>query len=130
MAKRLGSTENKDASLTKQGDKDSCDVNQIMKRYEKTGILPPYTTPGYFADVSEFGDFHRVTEVVRQTQEIFMQTPAEFRASFDNDVANFVNWATDPVNAAEVKLMIEGAEKAPVVPAPAGEPAPVAPAGA
>lgn len=128
---RIGATAGFEPSLTRQADAEGCDINNIMKRYEKTGILPGYTNPGFFADVSELGDFHRVTEVVRQTTEIFMQLPAQTRAEFQNDVAEFVNWATDPANAGEVKEMIEGAEKAPVVPAPAVEPAPGgAPAGA
>lgn len=130
MAKtRIGATVNLEPSMTRQADADGCDVNQIMKRYEKTGILPPYTTPGFFADVSQLGDFHRVTEAVRQCTESFMQLPAELRASFGNDVAAFVNWAGDPANKPELEALIAGAEKPPVAPA-AVEPPAIAPQGA
>lgn len=132
MAKvRIGATVNNEPSMTRQADAAECDINNIMKRYEKTGILPPYTSPGFFADVSDMGDFHAVMDTVAKTRAIFEQFPAEFRASFGNDVAEFVNWATDPANAGELKSLIDEAPKAPVVPAPAVEPAPGgAPAGA
>lgn len=126
---RIGATVNKLPSMTRQADAESCDVNNIMKRYEKTGILPPYTNPGFFADVSTFGDFHAVTEVVRQTNEIFMQLPAQLRFDFGNDVANFVNWATDPANSGELQKLLDGAEQAPVAPPQADEPAGETPVG-
>lgn len=130
MGKRLGSTDNFGPSLTRQSDASECDVNNIMKRYEKTGMLPPYANPGFFADVSAMGDFRQVVDTVAQTSAIFEQFPAAFRAEFDNDVATFVNWATDPANAGELKSLLEQAPKAPVDPAAAAAAPGEAPAGA
>lgn len=128
MAKvRVGATVNELPSMTRQADAESCDINTIMKRYEKTGVLPPYTSPGFFADVSALGDFHVVTDTVAKVTAVFEQLPAALRSEFGNDVAEFVNWATDPQNAGELKSLIDGAEKAPVVPAPEVVPAPVEP---
>lgn len=127
---RIGATVNTEPSMTRQADAESCDVNNIMKRYERTGVLPPFATPGFFGDVSRLGDFHAITEVVRQTTEVFMQLPAKTRFEFGNDVANFVNWASDGQNADALADMINGAEKAPVVPAASGETPPDAPPGA
>lgn len=124
---RTGATVNELPSMTRQADAAECDINNIMKRYEKTGILPPYANPGYFADVSAMGDFRTVVDAVTKTTAIFEQFPAAFRAEFGNDVAEFVNWATDPANAGELKSLLDEAPKAPVAPAPAVEPGPEGP---
>lgn len=39
-------------SKTHQSHKDSCDVNQILARYERTGMLPPSRSVGQFGDVT------------------------------------------------------------------------------
>lgn len=39
-------------SMTHQSAADSCDVNQIMARYDRTGVLPPSARQGVFADVT------------------------------------------------------------------------------
>lgn len=108
-------------SLTKQSESDSCDVNKIMKQYERTGYLPPSSDPGFFADVSTVPDYQAALAIVARAEEVFSSLPAEFRAKLDNDPAKYLAWVADPVNHAEmVKLgmIVEPAAPAPVVSAP------------
>lgn len=90
----------------KQSMKDECDVNTILARYAKTGLLTPVTTmPQAFVDVSEIGDYRSALENVRQAGELFMQLPAHIRARFGNDAAMFLDFATDPANVGEMRKM-------------------------
>ena len=71
-----------DEGRTKQAFKDECDVNQIMARYEKTGLITHLAKkqPVYL-DVSEVGDYRDALEHVEQTREFFMGFPAKIRAA-------------------------------------------------
>lgn len=42
--------------VTQQSFAESCDVHNILARYETTGMLPPGNGPGQYADVSGFND--------------------------------------------------------------------------
>ena len=44
-------------SLARQSEKAYSDINVIMRKYVKTGVLPPQTREGFFADVSKVGDY-------------------------------------------------------------------------
>lgn len=120
---------------TKQSMKDECDINGIISRYAKTGLLTPVNEkPAMFVDVSEVGDYRSAMDNVRAVQSIFMQLPAGTRANFDNDPAIFLDYAANPGNEEEMIEMgllprpeqVE-VEKAPIAvpmktPPPADEP--------
>lgn len=55
-------------SMTHQSHKNQCDVNAIVKRFDRTGELPPPTRPPQYADVSELqGD---LTERINLSREV------------------------------------------------------------
>lgn len=95
-----------DKSLARQSEAEGCDINVIMKRYEKTGLLPQVVGgAAFFADVSELGDYRTVVENIRLAEAAFGQLPADLRSRFRNDVAEFLDFVSDPANAGElVKL--------------------------
>ncbi len=83
----------------KQSFKDECDVNSILARYAKTGLLTPVVSrPGIFVDVSEVGDYRTAIENVRSAEALFMEIPSGIRAEFDNDPAKFLDFCTDPAS--------------------------------
>lgn len=114
-------------SLTRQSELAGCDVNVIMKRYEKTGELPMNARTAIYADVSEVGDYRTALQIVRDGEAAFMQLPAAVRAKFGNDVGAFLDFAADPANQEDLVQL--GLVEAPKAPAPV-EPAPEAPEGA
>lgn len=102
-------------SLTRQSEAESCDINVIMKRYEKTGVLPQDMREAVFADVSAFGSFREVMETVRQATDGFMALPADVRARFANDPVSFIDFCADPANLGELeRLGLVEASQAPV----------------
>jgi len=88
---------------TKQSMKDECDINQIMKKFEKTGILPDMikTNPQY-GDFSEPIEYRDSLEIVRHASEQFSNLSAKVRARFNNDPEAFLDFATNPANAEEM----------------------------
>lgn len=91
-------------SLTKQAMKDECDINLIMKRFERTGVITHNVQrEAYFADVSDVPDFAQAVEVVRKADEMFSSLPAKLRLEFDNDAAKYVAFCADPANRERMK---------------------------
>lgn len=93
----------KDVSLTRQSEADAADINKIMARYEKTGVLPVSQREALFIDVSEMGDYRSAVEQVELVNEYFRQLPAKVRAEFDNEPARLLDFMSDPANEARAR---------------------------
>lgn len=90
---------------THQEDKERCDINNIMKRYRKVGVLPVSQLEMFYADVSEMGDYRTALHNVQAVQGVFSKLPSDIRAAFDNDPAAFLDFTSDPNNRAEMMRM-------------------------
>lgn len=85
-------------SLTRQDMAEECDINNIMSKYEATGILPSVDgrTP-YYADFTSMPtDLRGAMELMKDAEDAFMTLPAKVRKEFDNDPALFADFAADP----------------------------------
>ncbi|QXP07881.1 MAG: internal scaffolding protein [Arizlama microvirus] len=90
-------------SRTKQAHKDECDINLIVPRYSKTGLVTHLNRASpSFADVTSFGDYAESLQTVVMAQDSFMQLPATLRARFGNDPAQFVSFCSNPANKDEL----------------------------
>lgn len=92
--------------ITKQSFKDECDINNIMKKYKNTGMLPEMikTQPQY-GDFSEVSDYMESMNIVLKAQEQFQNLSADVRNRFQNDPAQFLDFANDPKNGEEMVKM-------------------------
>lgn len=100
-------------SLTKQEFKDECDINVLMKRYQKTGLFPQYPgqSPRYVSNI-DAPDFLEAQNLVIKAREEFLGLNSELRKRFDNDPAKFYAFVNDPDKAEElVKLGLREAPK-------------------
>ncbi len=86
-------------SRTKQSFKAECDINNIVKRYRKTGLVTHLAkgVPSY-ADISSLTDYRQAIHAVRDGAEFFSGLDANVREAFENDPAAFVEYMTDPRN--------------------------------
>ncbi|UOF78867.1 scaffold protein [Microviridae sp.] len=86
--------------------KDSCDINNIVKRLGKHGIPvpPPQVNPSYM-DLSGMPDFHTALNVVTKARQDFDALPAFVRARFMNDPTAFVEFALNKQNLPELVKM-------------------------
>jgi len=90
-------------SLTKQSFQAECDVNEIMRRFVRSGdpnVLNRLQaiSAGVYGDFSNVGDYRSALDQVRRADEVFMAMPAKVRAEFHNDAAIFLDFCSDPKN--------------------------------
>lgn len=116
---------------TKQSFSNSSNINTIVARYQKTGMMENVRkNPGVFADVSKIMDFQGMVAKIRFAQESFEQLPSGLRKRFSNDPAELIAFVSDDANIDEaIKLGIIPKPKEvvePVVPAVPAVPVPPA----
>lgn len=99
-------TEVGERSRTKQASKDACDINAIMRRYHRTGMVDHLSgrTPIY-GDFSEVGDYLDSMERVRAAQDAFDALPSAIRDACGNDPAELLDMATNPARAEEFEAL-------------------------
>ena len=84
---------------TKQEFKDECDLNVLMKRYERTGVAPGARLGNpFYVDAADLPSYMEALQLVSDAHESFAALPARVRAEFDNDPEKFVAFAQDPAN--------------------------------
>lgn len=113
-------------SLTRQEFKAECDINNIMRKYFRTGMLTHVNKyEGQYGDCPAV-DFQEALNIVQRGGEMFAELPAKVRARFENDPAQFLAFVDDEDNREEAVLL--GLIEAPTEPPePPAEP-PVEPA--
>lgn len=88
---------------TKQSMKAECDINNIMKRYVKTGNISHFSKHAGYYDFCPEIDYRGALELLNQAQEMFEDLPAPTRKRFDNDPGKFLGWIQDPKNLDEAR---------------------------
>jgi len=130
MTRRIQKEFNK-ASLTKQSFRDECNVNTIMAKYEKTGLIDHNAKyQGRYEDVSSAPELHEALAIVQAANEAFDSLTAKVRRRFDNDPGEFLKFVQNPANLEEVRSLGLGAPSEPTPPIlPVVEPPANPPAG-
>jgi len=105
---------------TKQSFAKECDINNIMKRYEKDGIVNHFNKyGGMYGDFTGITDYASAVERIERMQEDFMRLPASVRERFANDPGQLVS-AAEQLSEEDFMRMTTDAvavEVPPVVPA-------------
>lgn len=113
-------------SMTQQHFKDQCDINKILTRYSRDGLVAHLAAkPGAYMDLPADLDYQAALHLVMDAEENFLALPAELRKELDNDPAQFLAWIADESNrdrAIELGL-IDRPEPAPGAPGGATPPA-------
>lgn len=106
---------NPEPSLTVQSERDNCDINVIIDRFEKTGVLPVMSQQAIGdVDLYDAPTYQESLNVVIAAQNAFDALPAKIRKEFDNDPAKFLAFVDNPENG---DRMIElGLREAPPAP--------------
>lgn len=89
----------------KQSFKDECDINKIMAKFVKTGMITHVNRfEGSYGEVPS-QTYHEAMEVVREANEMFMEVPAAIRQKFGNSPAAFLDFVNDPNNVDEMRKL-------------------------
>lgn len=100
---RVAITFPEDEGRTIQSERDSTDINQIMKRFESTGVLEHVNEhQGDYTDIEGAVDYHTALNIQRRADEMFMELPAKVRFHFHNDPGDFLAATSDPARQAEL----------------------------
>lgn len=84
-------------SMTKQSFKDECDINKIVDRYQRTGIIDHQERrQPRFEDCIDAKDYHNAMIAVLDAQDAFADLPAAVRKRFGNDPAALLAALEDP----------------------------------
>lgn len=83
-------------SLAVQAEAESCDINVIVSRYIKTGVLEHVRdNPGMFVDLPVQLEYQDALGIVKAAGDAFALMPAEIRAQFGNDAGRFLKFADE-----------------------------------
>ena len=125
-------------SLTQQSHAQAADVRNIIKQYDRTGLIANVNKGiAQYGDYSEINEYAEALNMVREANESFAEIPSHIREQFNNNAGLFFEFATDPKNSEKMMEMglkerplnkdkiVEGAttksESAPPAPQEAGE---------
>jgi len=90
-----------DESLTQQQFKDEADINTIVDRFMKSGVLPTPANMPQYMDIEGNFDYQTAMNYVRSADENFMRMDAKVRARFNNSPQEFLEFFTNPENVEE-----------------------------
>ncbi len=84
--------------VTDQKHKKSCDINNIVKSFHKTGMLPPQTKTPHYGDFSNVETLEDSFNIVNQAQDLFYSLPSDVRRLCDHDPSKLESMISDPAN--------------------------------
>lgn len=92
-----------DESEVQQHCRDECDINFIMARYEKIGIVEHLNErDAQYGDFLSATDYQTAMNAVFEARDAFMSLSSSLRTRFDNDPAKFLEFVHDPNNRDEM----------------------------
>lgn len=91
-------SENKEKSLTKKADQARSNINNIMSKYHKTGLVPQVQAKPIYTDLPPADNYHAAMNMVVETNQLFDSLPASIRSDFKNDPRKFLEFASNPEN--------------------------------
>lgn len=107
---------------TEQAHKDRVDVNNIIKKYARTGIIDHmHFVDPQFTECTGM-DFKSAMDKVIAIEQKFQELPAKIRKHFDHDATKFLTFMENPDNKDEAKKL--GIMRSDWVDNPAPEPTP------
>lgn len=104
-------------SITIQSPKDDSDINQIMEKFQRTGLIEHVQKSARYENLPDVIEFHEAMNIVLEAEKSFEGLPSTVRREFDNDPAKFLAFIDDPANVDRMAAL--GLLNAPPAAAPA-----------
>lgn len=83
---------------TEQAHKKTCDINHIIKKYDKTGLINHVSKiEAKFGDMTGV-DFQNMNNKVFEIKQMFAALPSEIRKEFSNSPTRLLSFMDDPNN--------------------------------
>ncbi len=119
-------------SRTKQSFREESEINNIVARYVKTGLVDHLARYGGEYGFATSIDFHSAMNVVTKADQMFADLPADTRRRFGGDPALFLEFVQNPENQEEMISLglakrMEGVKPVVAEPVSEAESAPITP---
>jgi len=88
-------------SRVEQSHRAECDINAMMTKYNRTGLLPGRGSPGFYGDFSGVSDYHSACNAVLAAERAFNALPSKIRKRFANDPAELISFVENADNKEE-----------------------------
>lgn len=97
----------KDKGRTRQEFVKDCDLNRIVDKYTKTGVLPFQGREklGIYADVSELPDYKSALDFVMSARDSFAELNPNIRKRFHNNPQELLEFLSDSNNDEEARKL-------------------------
>jgi hypothetical protein len=90
--------------MTEQSHKKQCDMNYILRNYQKTGLITHAKKyQGQYDDVT-VQDFNDAMLIIDKATNMYAELPANIRERFNGPV-DFIKFTNNPGNAEEMKRL-------------------------
>lgn len=85
---------------TQQHFKQECDLNYILRKYQKTGLIDHVNKhQGDYSDLTDSVTFTEAMHVIQDAAESFETLPSSIRKQFKNNPQEFLDFVSDNSNA-------------------------------
>ncbi len=83
---------------TKQSHKNECDINIIMQKYQKFGVINHVNKHQANYSFCTSNDLHESLNLIKTANDMFDDLPSQARTKFKNSPAEFLDFVQDPNN--------------------------------
>lgn len=111
-------------SRTEKAHQKRVNINTIMKKATRTGMLPGRSVAGYCGDFTGAVDFHTAQNQIIEANNAFMSLPSHIRKEFKNDPGQLIEFLSDNNNRKKAIELGIIPPPEPVQPEPVSEPVP------
>lgn len=95
-----------DPTLTQQSFAEEADINTIVNKFLRDGVLPEDVSYPQYGDFTKtVNNYQDALNLVLAADEAFASLPAKVRSRFDNDPAKYVDFFENPANRAEAEAL-------------------------
>lgn len=100
-------TDPKSVSKTQQQFKEEADINNVMMKYQKTGILGNILDQRqpFHGDFTTGFEFQEAQNMIAETTQKFEALPSDLRERFGNSPAKLLDFIADPQNRIEAEKL-------------------------
>lgn len=103
-------------SRVRQSEHEATKIDNILKKYAATGVLPIQRRQGFFADVSGLCDYKEALDLLHDKGDVFRKLPKEARELLMSDPEEFRKIIMEETNRENLEKigLLEPIEKEPV----------------
>lgn len=107
-------------SMTEQQHIRDVDINMIVARFNRTGVLgtPTQVRDMFFGDFSDLDGYHDYQNRISEAKERFLALPSNVRAEFGNDPGKLIDALHDPAQLGRLQDLGIVKKSSPVVGTP------------